>query len=291
VLGDLNDFQFFWSLTRHGSAHPHHRQPDGPIFAPGTAVFELIKAPENERYSFNFGGNAQALDHILVSNNRSTARSSISCTSIRVHRPALRSRSFGVVVVMSRSAAIATAGNDVLTRPRTRRSLARGSLAGNDTINGLGGDDRLPRAAAMTSSMAGRCAAAIVVYWGAEATTRSPQGGSFVTDNRTGASTASIPSRTLKGLIATDSHSRRITDTTYPVLTAAPADNATAVAAGNNIVLTFNEAVAAGSAETSSSATVRETRAPSRSAMPRSHDFRQHRHHQSDRRSGGRGRL
>jgi predicted extracellular nuclease len=88
VLGDLNDFQFFpvvdlitGQLTRTTA------NPDGTasVFAPGTAVLsELIsKLPVNERYSFNFDGNAQALDHILVSNNLFDSAQLISCTSIR----------------------------------------------------------------------------------------------------------------------------------------------------------------------------------------------------------------
>jgi hypothetical protein len=53
VLGDLNDFQ--WSETAH--------------ILEGGVLKDMIDAlPENERYSYDFEGNAQVLDHILVSN-------------------------------------------------------------------------------------------------------------------------------------------------------------------------------------------------------------------------------
>ena len=52
VVGDINDFQF--------------SNPMNILKAPGcTALIETL--PPNERYSYNFDGNAQALDHILVS--------------------------------------------------------------------------------------------------------------------------------------------------------------------------------------------------------------------------------
>ncbi len=54
VLGDLNDFEFSGPLTVLKSAGL-------------TPLVETL--PENERYTYNFQGNAQALDHILVSNN------------------------------------------------------------------------------------------------------------------------------------------------------------------------------------------------------------------------------
>jgi Ca2+-binding RTX toxin-like protein len=54
VLGDLNDFEF--------------SNPVNTIESAGlTALVETL--PENERYTFNFQGNSQVLDHILVSNN------------------------------------------------------------------------------------------------------------------------------------------------------------------------------------------------------------------------------
>ncbi|MGA9772879.1 MAG: C25 family cysteine peptidase [Blastocatellia bacterium] len=54
VLGDINDFEFSTAVNalKGGVLHP------------------LIESlPQDERYSYNFEGNAQALDHLLVSNN------------------------------------------------------------------------------------------------------------------------------------------------------------------------------------------------------------------------------
>ena len=54
VVGDINDFQFSSPMNILKSAGLH-------------ALIETL--PLNERYSYNFDGNAQALDHILVSGN------------------------------------------------------------------------------------------------------------------------------------------------------------------------------------------------------------------------------
>ncbi len=61
VAGDLNDFAFSEPLNVVRGI------PGGS----GTAVLQnLIETlPENERYTYNFQGNAQVLDHILASNN------------------------------------------------------------------------------------------------------------------------------------------------------------------------------------------------------------------------------
>jgi uncharacterized protein len=54
VAGDLNDFEFSKPLTTLESA----------------GLSTLVETlPANERYTYNFEGNAQVLDHILVSNN------------------------------------------------------------------------------------------------------------------------------------------------------------------------------------------------------------------------------
>jgi YVTN family beta-propeller protein len=55
VAGDLNDFQFSQPLD---------------VLTQGGALSNLIDTlPENEQYTYNFEGNAQVLDHILVSPN------------------------------------------------------------------------------------------------------------------------------------------------------------------------------------------------------------------------------
>lgn len=54
VMGDLNDFEFSNPINTLESA----------------GLKTLIESlPENERYTYNFEGNAQSLDHIMVSNN------------------------------------------------------------------------------------------------------------------------------------------------------------------------------------------------------------------------------
>ncbi|WP_199328239.1 choice-of-anchor I family protein [Cylindrospermum sp. FACHB-282] len=54
VMGDINDFEFSQPLSTLESAGL-------------TPLIETL--PENERYTYNFEGNAQTLDHILVSDN------------------------------------------------------------------------------------------------------------------------------------------------------------------------------------------------------------------------------
>ncbi|WP_196511933.1 choice-of-anchor I family protein [Nostoc sp. NZL] len=54
VVGDLNDFEFSNPVSILESAGL-------------TSLIETL--PENERYTYNFQGNAQTLDHVLVSNN------------------------------------------------------------------------------------------------------------------------------------------------------------------------------------------------------------------------------
>jgi VCBS repeat-containing protein len=260
VLGDLNDFQFFpvvdlitGQLTRTTA------NPDGTasIFAPGTAVLaELIsKLPENERYSYNFDGNAQVLDHILVSNNLFDSAqfdivhmNSEFIDQLSDHDPSVSS------LVMSRSAAIATAGNDVFDQAAyTAKFGVRGSLAGNDTIDGLGGDDRIAAGGGNDAINGGINGAAgdVAVFTGARSNyTVTLQGSSFViTDNRTGSSDGIDTVTNVERFEFADRTftAAELTDATGPTLTAAtPADNAIAVAAGSNIVLTFDEAVAAG---------------------------------------------
>ncbi len=59
VVGDLNEFEFISPLSiLAGGANP--------------VLTNLTNSlPENDRYTFNFDGNSQSLDHILVSNNLS----------------------------------------------------------------------------------------------------------------------------------------------------------------------------------------------------------------------------
>jgi VCBS repeat-containing protein len=151
VLGDINDFQFFPVVDLiTGQIVRTTANLDGTpsVFAPGEAVLqELIdKLPVAERYSYSFDGNAQALDHILVSNElyATTAFDIVHMNSefseqLSDHDPSVSS------LLFARSAALATAGDDILdqTTYTAKFGAVRGSLAGDDTIDGLGGNDRI----------------------------------------------------------------------------------------------------------------------------------------------------
>ncbi len=70
VLGDLNEFEFASPLKILEGTTVSTDKGQGT--APGGApvLTNLVNTlPENERYSYIFQGNSQALDHILVSNN------------------------------------------------------------------------------------------------------------------------------------------------------------------------------------------------------------------------------
>ena len=60
VLGDLNEFEFTFSVFDALTGEP------SPVLDVLTRTLDPL-----ERYTFNFNGNAQALDHIVVSNNLS----------------------------------------------------------------------------------------------------------------------------------------------------------------------------------------------------------------------------
>ena len=71
VLGDLNEFEFISPLDiLEGTAVSTNDGFDVAASGESGILFNLVETlPENERYSFIFQGNSQALDHILVSNN------------------------------------------------------------------------------------------------------------------------------------------------------------------------------------------------------------------------------
>lgn len=258
VLGDINDFQFFPVVDLiTGAVTRTQANPDGTpsVFAPGAAVLgELIsKLPENERYSYNFDGNAQALDHILVSNNLFDSAdfdivhiNSEFIDQLSDHDPSVSSLAF------SRSAAIATNGNDVFDQAAytARFGVTRGSLAGNDTINGLGGDDTI-NAGAGNDVIDGGTNGDIVVYSGARSNyTVALNGTTYtITDNRGGNPDGTDSVTNVERFQFSDRTltATQLTDVTGPTLDASnPLDNAINVVAGANIVLTFSETVLAG---------------------------------------------
>lgn len=120
VLGDLNDFEF--------------SAPIGVLEAAGlTSLVETL--PANQRYSYNFEGNAQVLDHIMVSPGLLAATSGFDVVHMNSefsdqlsdHDPSVAR--FGI------------AEQKVLVGNAGMNTLVGG--AGHDTITGLGGRDVL----------------------------------------------------------------------------------------------------------------------------------------------------
>ena len=121
VLGDLNDFEFSAPLTVLESAGL-------------TSLIETL--PANERYSYNFEGNAQTLDHIQASASLVTALRGFDVVHINSEFAAQVSDHDPVLAQFF----IETAGK-VVTGTRGRDTLVGG--AGPDTIMGGQGRDVL----------------------------------------------------------------------------------------------------------------------------------------------------
>ena len=77
VLGDFNDFYSSDALATVAAANGR-----GPLT--NLVVSEL---PVEERYSYVFEGNSQALDHLLVSPGRGAGDVRHRSCQCRVHRP------------------------------------------------------------------------------------------------------------------------------------------------------------------------------------------------------------
>ncbi|WP_375459038.1 choice-of-anchor I family protein [uncultured Enterovirga sp.] len=261
ALGDFNDFQFFPVIDLiTGQVVRTQANPDGTasIFAPSTPVMGklLEKLPVAERYSYNFDGNAQALDQILVSNNLYGSAevdvvhiNSEFATQISDHDPSVSS------LLFSRSAAIATEGNDTFDQASytARFGGTRGSLGGNDVISALGGDDQVAAGAGNDTVDGGANGAAgdTLVLTGARSNyTVTEQGGGFViADNRGAGGDGTDTVVNVESFAFSDRvvAAGQLADVAAPTLVSStPADNATQVSAASNIVLTFSEAVQAG---------------------------------------------
>jgi predicted extracellular nuclease len=129
VLGDLNDFEF--------------SAPLGVLEAAGlTTMIETL--PSNERYSYNFRGNAQVLDHVMVSQGVLGAAvpafdvvhvNSEFVDQVSDHDPSVLRLTFPA----TGCTILGTAGDNVLTGTDGADVIC--GLGGNDTINALGGDD------------------------------------------------------------------------------------------------------------------------------------------------------
>lgn len=111
VAGDLNDFEFSNPLTILESAGL-------------TTLIETL--PENERYTYNFQGNAQTLDHILVSQNLLALLDG-----------------FDVVRINSEFADQVSDHDPVLALFNLERGIVLNGGNGKDTLNGRGGNDTL----------------------------------------------------------------------------------------------------------------------------------------------------
>ncbi|WP_051503201.1 MULTISPECIES: endonuclease/exonuclease/phosphatase family protein [Nostocales] len=127
VAGDLNDFEFSNPLS---------------ILEAGGLNTLIETLPENERYTFNFQGNAQTLDHILVSNNLFTRLNGFDVVHINSefadqdsdHDPVLAR--FDLINVLNgtsgRDTLIGTAFGDRITGFDGQDDITTG--AGNDLI-------------------------------------------------------------------------------------------------------------------------------------------------------------
>lgn len=130
VAGDLNDFEFSNPLT---------------ILENGGLNTLVETLPQNDRYTYNFQGNAQVLDHILVSNNLFTNLDGFDVVHINSefadqisdHDPVLARFNLPPL----NQVIDGTPANDVLTGGAGNDTITGG--AGSDTINGLGGNDTL----------------------------------------------------------------------------------------------------------------------------------------------------
>ncbi len=126
VVGDLNDFEFSNPLTTLESA----------------GLNTLIETlPQNERYTYNFQGNAQTLDHILVSNNLLSNLDGFDVVHINSefydqdsdHDPVVARFNLPVNLINGtpkRDNLIGTSGNDIITGYQGADKLTGG--AGND---------------------------------------------------------------------------------------------------------------------------------------------------------------
>jgi predicted extracellular nuclease len=111
VAGDLNDFEFSRPLTILESA----------------GLNTLIETlPENERYTYNFQGNAQTLDHILVSNNLFSLLDG-----------------FDVVRINSEFADQVSDHDPVIAQFNIEAGITLNGGNGSDILNGRSGDDTI----------------------------------------------------------------------------------------------------------------------------------------------------
>ncbi|CAN1567177.1 YhcR_OBF_like domain containing protein [Rhabdaerophilaceae bacterium] len=153
ALGDFNDFQFFpvSDIVSGRIVRTSVGTSTTPsTFAADTQILRSMmdSLAEAERYTYNFDGNAQALDHILVSNNLYNysqldivhMNSEFNATTqLSDHDPSV------ISFLSLTSTSLATAGPDMLDQPQYIATFGSefGSLAGANAINGLAGNDTI----------------------------------------------------------------------------------------------------------------------------------------------------
>ncbi|BCL34293.1 choice-of-anchor I family protein [Nostoc sp. MS1] len=120
VAGDLNDFEFSQPVS---------------ILESGGLNTLIETLPENERYTYNFQGNAQALDHVLVSENLFSLLDGYDVVHINSEFADQVSDHDPVVAQFNIEAGITLNGGNGQDTLNGR--------SGNDTINGGNGNDVL----------------------------------------------------------------------------------------------------------------------------------------------------
>ncbi len=139
VAGDLNEFQFEEPLRVLTGEQTF---ANGAITGTGAAVLENLtyRLAANERYSYVFDGNAQMIDHVLVS---AGLQAGAQIDVLHVNRDQFASDHDPVLVQLTVGGVTraGTQGDDALSGTESRDTL-RG-LGGDDQLSGLGGDDLL----------------------------------------------------------------------------------------------------------------------------------------------------
>lgn len=149
ALGDFNDFQIFPVIEIITGEIERLTAGSGntaSTFVSGTQVLEALinLLPPEERYSYNFDGNGQALDNVIATLDLLIGAqydivhiNSEFATQLSDHDPGLAS------LIFARSAALATSGDDLLTEAAyiARFGATRGTMGGDDIVYALGGND------------------------------------------------------------------------------------------------------------------------------------------------------
>ncbi|WP_374943607.1 Calx-beta domain-containing protein [Sphingomonas sp.] len=141
VAGDFNEFQFEEPLQVLTGAQTF---ANGAITGTGTAVLENLtyRLAANERYSYVFDGNAQQIDHVLVS---AGLQDGALIDVLHLNRDEFASDHDPVLVQLTVGTPIVTqtgtAGAETLTGNDGRDQLA--GFEGNDRLRGFGGNDVL----------------------------------------------------------------------------------------------------------------------------------------------------